>query len=153
VVDPECYVDCDCDRYAAEDVELFRQCEIPTSPPSYKCLCWTDRDPGVAGNADCHDDEADVYPLQGNFFSTGYGTSGDQFDYNCDESEEKRWGLYTSPTWDEGQGVCLGSGFVTSIPACGDTGYFRPAVKSDSSCTTGCACRWQDSYYRDQECQ
>ena len=149
---PYWWVDCDCDGYAAAGAGFFRQCSEPPFPPSEECTCWSPVDPATSEDFD--DGNSDVHPDQEDFFIIGYGVSGDLFDYNCDGIVEKRYGLVAAAyTWDEGLGICLGSGYVGVVAECGVGGYFRPALKEDSKCTTECACRWGDSYNHQQDCR
>ena len=93
------------------------------------CLC--PHSASSTNNQDCHDDAANVNPGQTAFFTAPRPQIGG-FDYNCSGAEELEypgvstecvailggWGGYT---WEG----CTPSGWVGSVPACGQSGSFR----------------------------
>jgi hypothetical protein len=83
----------------------------------------------VERGGDCDDDDHRAHPGQTAFFAEPTKGNGD-FDYNCDNVEEKRY-----PNLDDGcfsgkNGSCGEGGWLTrSVPDCGAEAPFLPCVK------------------------
>jgi cysteine-rich repeat protein len=126
----KCYLDKDADSYAVDATGMVTNanCKCPTG--------YTLRDPTVAGNKDCQGSNGSVFPGQAGWFSTGYcpslfclPTSKKSFDYNCDGKETQRYQVVAPPACKKlsllGKTVCLGDGWVGTVPACGVSGSYR----------------------------
>lgn len=102
----------------------------PGSPedPGPVDTCTDDDDDGFfaepdCGSAvDCHDDEEDAYPGQDEFFEDPI--SGDDYDYNCDGTDEKELDRKADPARCE-------SGWKKNPPRCGDEKDFITCVDDD----------------------
>jgi len=81
---------------------------------------------------DCNDTHKDVHPGQTTFFSVAIPGSS-SFDYNCDGKDEME--LATVETCSK-LSKCSGQGWLTSVPACGQTGDWVQCVMS-KTCMAG----------------
>jgi hypothetical protein len=97
-------------------------CDAPTG--------WVDDD------TDCDDTDALVSPGQEEFFEEK--SDGGSWDYNCDGTNEKRYGLaVASCTYDASTMSCVGDGYYSSVPVCGATGSMAACVlPSPGKCTS-----------------
>lgn len=73
---------------------------------------------------DCNDSNSEVKPSQTSYFSTGYGPSGDNFDYNCDNTEENEYTALASSCTNTCSLTAEGWVGRTTPPACGDMGQW-----------------------------
>jgi hypothetical protein len=107
-----------------------------------KCCTATDGDgDGVSTcGGDCNDGNKDVYPGQTGYFTAAVsGTAS--YDYNCSGAEEKQWTDVVS--CQVSGGGCIGHGWATAAPACGQGGTWKMCDKQGSACTTTDSSRTQ----------
>jgi len=106
------YADTDGDGYG-DPTKPLKAC---TKPAGY-----------ATNNQDCYDKNKDVFPGQTGFFSVHRGDGS--FDYNCDNTQQKRYTQVgsckgcTTPLFDQG--------FVDGIPDCGKNGNWVDACRFD----------------------
>ena len=79
--------------------------EMDLEASSSQCFCDDGLHPYTGlDTTDCYDQNAEVHPLQENFFTEERGD--DSFDYDCSESEELEW---------EGEGNGCDTGILTAF--------------------------------------
>ena len=161
---PLWYPDCDKDTFATASAKSVQQCDKPASaPPSCPGGGWTSKDPGPS-TTDCWDMDPDVRPYTAsentNLWKvkaiSGASTAND-FDYNCDGKEEKRYtkgyvstkgscSLQCSGTFPYQICSCVGSvGYTGAVPDCGKSSSY-------TYCTLSAGCS-RTSISRTQECR
>jgi hypothetical protein len=94
-----------------------------------KCCTDGDSDSYTTCNGDCNDNDPLVNPDQNQFQTTA---SNGSFDYNCDGTVEKQY-----PDLADCQvsgGTCVGDGWDSQVPDCGDSGSFASCYKKAASC-------------------
>lgn len=89
------YPDCDEDGYAASGAVATESCDRPTSRPTICPLGgWTSRSP-LRSDIDCDDSVRTARPGQTTYYSTGFGSRGTNFDYNCDGEVRLQYPYHT----------------------------------------------------------
>lgn len=97
------YADCDGDGVAATGAESVSLCQRPTTAPA---ACsgggWTTVAPQTATTIDCLDSNANVFPGQTAYFTTGHlrrirNLTIISFDYNCDGEASRQYGFSSTP--------------------------------------------------------
>jgi hypothetical protein len=118
-----------------------------------KQACGTAPSGYVTSSDDCCDSDNRAYPGQTEPFTTAVTCVGATFDFNCDGTDELAWDLVY-------QGECCyyvsgaaawQSGWVGSIPECGESQDFHLCdVTLCSSCTgPGCAANMVEPLIQD----
>lgn len=140
-----CYRDSDGDGYGLMSATVMA-CDCPTGyvlerPAGFDC--YDGSSPSSIG--------ASVHPGQSGWFASGYCSGvvcimGGSYDYNCDHMSTQRYPSLNRCAVGSG-GVCTGSGWVTTVPACGATGTWRNCVPSGRLCVAALA-----TTMRTQEC-
>lgn len=127
-----CYRDSDGDGYGLMSATVMA-CDCPTGyvlarPSGFDCY-----DGSSAASIG-----ASVHPLQFGWFTSSYCTGfpicSISFDYNCDGRATQHYPDTISCAFDR-RGVCGGSGWVGSVPACGAMGTWRNCVEVGRLCT------------------
>ena len=78
----------------------------------------------ICDPVDCDDDDEDVYPGQPGAFTSPKSAGG--YDYNCDGIEEKLSDTRRGEgCHEEVFGPCLGTGWLESVPDCGEMGTWH----------------------------
>jgi len=120
-----------------------------------RCLCEPDPASSydVTDNSDCCDSSGETYPGATGWHAS-FNTCGDH-DWNCDDTDEKRW--TTTGVCGSGLGldVCFDdpAGWMSSyVPSCGSDWAWL------TDCDLECAYPWDcwceaDYYFRDQNCR
>ena len=110
----------------------------------------------TAGNGDCMDFvvkcAANAYPGQNAYFTEACGSgtllAKTSFDYDCSGTIDKHYPSLASGCQKQalpgGTFACLGSGWASSVPACGASGSFKLCAKSGTSCVLSTVNRTQD---------
>lgn len=140
-----CWEDKDSDGYAAAGAAKLVDCKCPAG--------YTAKDPGLPGNADCHDGLADVNPGQTAWFTSTYCSYCKSYpcictasrDWNCSGAVEQQ---YPAKAGSCGKGLigCTGSGWVGgAVPECGASGTYQSCVldKLLGICTASTSTRTQ----------
>lgn len=106
------YVDADGDGFG---VNGARECWCSAGAESY---------PFASTNAnDCYDDNPNAKPGQTRYFS---GHRGDgSFDYDCNNSSQRRWGQSSPGCFVSGVGCNGGDGWINGVPNCGQSGQYQ----------------------------
>jgi hypothetical protein len=140
---PDWYADCDGDGFAPTGAAATQQCAKPTKAPvscsGAATATWTSVPP-AAGTTDCWDKDANAHPrtaTDNNMAWSATALAGApvsiDYDYNCDNTEEKRYtaaGVSTSGACSfscTGQFcICSGpSGYTAATPpACGSSAQY-----------------------------
>jgi hypothetical protein len=112
--------------------------------------------PRVDGEVDCADREADAHPDQLMYFADGYCPTGMicaaialSWDYDCDGMETDLPVHNALPSGCEplfDRPLCIGSGWLTPRPGCGETGTWKVCERSSASapCTSRTEMRRQE---------
>jgi len=98
---------------------------------SAKAVSSCDQPAGyVTAAGDCDDDDPDVHPGQTKFFAEP--TAGTKtFDYNCDKVEEQAHASPVSCVLSGGK--CIGDGWQSTVPACGEEGKLVTCYRQSGS--------------------
>jgi hypothetical protein len=149
---PSWYADCDGDGFAPTGAATTQQCAKPTMAPTscsgVTTATWTSVPP-AAGTTDCWDKDANAHPRTAADNDaawsataiTGAPVSID-YDYNCDNIEEKRYVGASVSTSAACSYSCSGrfcfcsgpAGYTAAAAACGSSAQY-----TFCSLTTGCA--------------
>lgn len=159
------YRDCDGDTFAPEDAPAVEGCEMPAQAPAGcdrgLASTWTSRPPN-SGFEDCYDEHAGTHPMTASENESAWGTSaaagrpiGVDFDFNCDDVEEKYFtntppsnldcsplviGPVLTPIVAQGGFAavkCFGQHGWSSfpVPECGVTDSYTQCAGTSGSCT------------------
>ena len=135
------YADCDSDGYARAGSSSITACAEPI-PALSGCATggdFTTRAPSDAANTDCVDTSSAVNPAQTSFQTTPIAgaPAASDFDYNCDGVEEKQNPVLSACRPAGFGNLCIPavSGWVGSVPECGETGQI---LTNCSGLTAGC---------------
>ena len=148
----ECYVDSDKDGYAYNATGAVSS--AGSCPDKY-----TRRKPVDTASTDCAPGIFSVNPGQSSYFPTAYcrflymgNCISSSFDYNCSTMEEQFDATTAAPTCVGNtpyRAICLNrSGWVGSVPKCGDKGTYRKC-----SWSIGGACTGTDTAMTPQACR
>jgi len=158
---PTWYSDCDADGFAPAGAPSVTQCTKPSAPDT-SCGsggAWISVAPGT-GTTDCWDKDAKAHPYTAAANNTAWQTTAIigapttiDFDYNCDNVEEKRFTTVKVPltatcSW-QGSGTykyCTGAAGWTGtvIPECGKSAQYTSCSvllgcsRTTSTPTQGC---------------
>ena len=94
-----------------------------------QCCVDVDKDAYSACSGDCNDNDPLVNPKQTTFQTA---PSNGSYDYNCDSTEEQQYAALVSCAMVAG--VCTGSGWEGTVPACGVDGSFADCQKKGPNC-------------------
>ncbi len=88
----------------------------------------------VLNKLDCHDGSTYANPKQMGYFSKPIPGSND-FDYNCDKTQERQRLAITLGDCTFNKGACAGSGWMLIVPKCGGGGFYLNCVAPAGSTT------------------
>lgn len=148
VVSVQCYPDGDEDGYPVN------------ARPMTACSCPDGYIPARRdGELDCYDSCTDANPGQEGWFSTGICTATDScsfslcpgsitYDYDCDEEQTQRWTITYTGSCAQFGTSCFGSGWVDSVPSCGQTAEYTTCTYSSffETCLASTADRTQECH-------
>ena len=118
------------ERLVCDENGLEQSENCPLGCVSGQCCANVDSDPSSDCDGDCDDNDARVFPTQEEYF-TSARLSGD-FDYNCDAQQELE---IPNLVFCFGSGSnCRGSGWLTTVPACGESGEFASCRRRRGLC-------------------
>lgn len=147
---PLWYLDCDGDGYAAMGAANTQSCTEPA--PQGDCG-WTTKVPSNLSTTDCDDSNIDVHPGHTAYEDKPYclkaGTTASgtapsftcpsggtvEWDWNCNEQPDKRYrvGSFTC----SGTSCPSSTGWVGSVPGCGQTAAYQNCTNSTSTICCG----------------
>ena len=104
--------------------------DCPFGCTSGRCCTNGDADPSSDCAGDCDDSDARVFPTQTAYFTTT-NRSGD-FDYDCDRAEQLEFPDLA--VCFGGGSNCRGSGWLASVPACGQSAEFASCKRRRGLC-------------------
>jgi hypothetical protein len=165
---PTWYRDCDADGFAPMGAPSMQQCEKPPADPA--CGAgggdWTEKRPINAQTTDCRDDEPGARPrlttAENDMAWSGQAIAGApttrDYDWNCDDVEEKRFTVSNVSTTAMCEQECTSSGmyiycfcdgadgWVGATPECHDP------LRSYSQCAGAFSCS-RTTISKEQECR
>jgi hypothetical protein len=140
---PDWYADCDGDGFAPTGAASTKQCAKPTTAPA-SCsgaatATWTSVPP-AAGTTDCWDKDVNAHPRTATDNDAAWSAAAISgapvsidYDYNCDNTEEKRFAVASVSTTASCSFTCTGrycvcsgpSGYTAgATPVCGATAQY-----------------------------
>ncbi|HEX4340650.1 MAG TPA: putative metal-binding motif-containing protein [Polyangiaceae bacterium] len=149
---PDWYADCDGDGFAPTGATSTKQCAKPTTAPAscsgVATATWTSVPP-AAGTTDCWDKDATAHPRTATDNDAAWSAAAISgapvsidYDYNCDNTEEKRFAVGSVSTSATCTYSCTGRYCICSGPS-GYTAAATPACGATAAYTycgfAGCA--------------
>jgi hypothetical protein len=95
-----------------------------------RCCVDGDSDTQTDCQGDCDDNDTDVYVGQLSFFPTQRKSGG--YDYDCDKAETFQYPDLVNCRLSDKK--CIGDGWQTSVPACGQSGVFVVCRRQGNRC-------------------
>jgi hypothetical protein len=125
------YIDADADNYAPNATKYF---STSSSWSGYRRVSL------ASGTNDCYDSNANAKPGQTSYFTSHRGDGS--FDYDCNGSTDYQYGstLYScNQSGCDAHHYTVTSGWATSNPGCGVSGYYYTASIPGYCVSTSCS--------------